>query len=129
MKIRTAILGYGRSENSMHAKAVAHNSHAFEMAAMCHVVPDKPIPPDVTNKDEAKYDAPGLTFVGHEYSVSRDVDQYRKEEPALAKNTGCPISEGKVDPSIFADVGGYRIFACCKGCISKIKAVAAATCR
>ena len=37
MKIRTAILGYGRSGSSMHAGAVAGNADDFEMVAACDV--------------------------------------------------------------------------------------------
>jgi hypothetical protein len=36
--------------------------------------------------------------------------------------TVCPIMGGKVDPKVFTDVAGYRIYACCKGCLEKIQA-------
>ncbi len=37
--IRTAILGYGRSGSTMHAGAIADNSNAFELVAVCDVDP------------------------------------------------------------------------------------------
>ena len=36
-KIKTAILGYGRSGSTMHAGAVEHNSDLFEMTAVCDI--------------------------------------------------------------------------------------------
>ena len=30
--------------------------------------------------------------------------------------------DGKINKSLYADVNGKRIYVCCKGCISKIKA-------
>ena len=41
MKIRAAILGYGRSGSSMHAGAIAHNADDFEMVAACDVDPER----------------------------------------------------------------------------------------
>ncbi len=41
MKIRTAILGYGRSGGSMHAGAIERNNDAFEMAAACDIDPER----------------------------------------------------------------------------------------
>ena len=34
----------------------------------------------------------------------------------------CPIMGGKIDKEQYADVKGYRIYVCCKGCIDVIKA-------
>jgi len=39
MKIRTAILGYGRSGSTLHAGAIANNPHDFELAAVCDIDP------------------------------------------------------------------------------------------
>lgn len=36
--------------------------------------------------------------------------------------TTCPVMGGKIDKNIFADVNGYRVYVCCNGCISKVKA-------
>ncbi len=41
VKIRAAILGYGRSGSSMHAGAIEHNADAFEMAAVCDIDPER----------------------------------------------------------------------------------------
>ena len=38
-KIRTAILGYGRSGSTMHAGAIENNSELFEMTAVCDIDP------------------------------------------------------------------------------------------
>lgn len=39
MKIRTAILGYGRSGSTLHAGAIAKNPDDFELAAVCDIDP------------------------------------------------------------------------------------------
>ena len=36
--------------------------------------------------------------------------------------TICPIMGGKINKALYADVDGYRIYVCCKGCIAPIKA-------
>lgn len=41
MKIRTAILGYGRSGGGMHAGSLENNSDAFEVAAVCDIRPER----------------------------------------------------------------------------------------
>jgi hypothetical protein len=46
------------------------------------------------------------------------------EEPAKVPppQTKCPIMGGKINKSVYADVEGYRIYACCPMCLPKIKA-------
>jgi predicted dehydrogenase len=39
MKLKTAILGYGRSGSTMHAGAIAANAEAFDLAAVCDIDP------------------------------------------------------------------------------------------
>ena len=41
MKIRTAILGYGRNGSTMHAGAIEHNRNYFDMAAACDIDPER----------------------------------------------------------------------------------------
>jgi len=41
---------------------------------------------------------------------------------ALKPQSVCPIMGGKIDKKVFVDVGGYRFYACCPGCLDKIKA-------
>ena len=36
--------------------------------------------------------------------------------------TTCPVMGGKINKALYADVEGYRIYVCCKGCIAPIKA-------
>lgn len=39
----------------------------------------------------------------------------------LKTQTTCPVMGGDIDPSLYADVEGKRIYVCCSECISKIK--------
>lgn len=41
MRIRAAILGYGRSGSSMHAAAIEHHAGTFEMTAVCDIDPER----------------------------------------------------------------------------------------
>jgi len=41
VRIRTAILGYGRSGGSMHAAAIEHHAGTFEMTAVCDIDPER----------------------------------------------------------------------------------------
>jgi hypothetical protein len=34
----------------------------------------------------------------------------------------CPVMGGKVNKELYIDAEGYRIYVCCKGCISAIQA-------
>ena len=34
----------------------------------------------------------------------------------------CPVMGGKIDKGVFVDVKGYRLYACCQGCLPKLKA-------
>ena len=48
-----------------------------------------------------------------------------KQEEALqpGKQTTCPIMNGKaINPDLYVDVNGKRIYVCCPGCIAPIKA-------
>jgi hypothetical protein len=39
------------------------------------------------------------------------------------KQTTCPVMKGKtIDPNLYVEAEGKRIYACCPGCIVKIKA-------
>jgi hypothetical protein len=55
--------------------------------------PNDPTPPELTNKDEAKYDSQGLTFFSHVYQKSKDIDYYKEYELPFAKNSGSPAKE------------------------------------
>jgi hypothetical protein len=51
-------------------------------------------------------------------------------EDSFKPQSVCPVMGGKIDKKVFVDVAGYRIYACCPGCLAKIesdpdKAVAA----
>ena len=36
------------------------------------------------------------------------------------KQTTCPVMGGKVNPKLYVDTNGRRIYVCCKGCIGKV---------
>ena len=59
-------------------------------------------------------------------AVNKDPDKIiRKLEAhgvALTRpQSSCPIMGGKINPELYADVNGKRIYVCCQGCIGKIK--------
>ena len=40
-----------------------------------------------------------------------------------APQTTCPVMKGnKVNPKLYVDAEGYRIYVCCGGCVSAVKA-------
>ena len=44
-------------------------------------------------------------------------------EITSGKQTTCPVMKGsKIDPKLYVDVNGKRIYVCCPGCIAPIKA-------
>ena len=47
----------------------------------------------------------------------------RKTDTTPGKQTTCPVMKGeKINPKLYADVNGKRIYACCPGCVVQIKA-------
>lgn len=47
--------------------------------------------------------------------------QESKMQPG--KQTSCPVMKGEaIDPNLYVDVNGKRIYVCCPGCITTIKA-------
>ena len=38
------------------------------------------------------------------------------------KQTTCPVGDGKIDKTLFADINGKRVYVCCEGCLEKLKA-------
>lgn len=42
-------------------------------------------------------------------------------EQTVKKQTTCPVMGGKIDPSIYADANGKRVYFCCNGCPSAFK--------
>jgi hypothetical protein len=47
---------------------------------------------------------------------------HAEEKKDVKPQTVCPVMGGKIDKSQYIDVNGYRIYVCCAGCKSKIKA-------
>ena len=47
----------------------------------------------------------------------------KEAEAEPGKQTHCPVMNGnKIDPQLYVDVEGKRIYVCCAGCIAPIKA-------
>jgi hypothetical protein len=42
--------------------------------------------------------------------------------PAVKVQATCPVAGGAIDKTQFVDANGFRIYACCAGCLAKIKA-------
>jgi len=72
-----------------------------------------------------------LFFAGAFNSCTSNESKTKEEVPnkymktkttaSLKSQTTCPVMEGKVDKSLYADVNGYRIYVCCSGCINEVK--------
>lgn len=48
------------------------------------------------------------------------MDLTKMQEKGKAQ-TMCPVMDGKINKSLYADVKGYRIYVCCPECIEEIK--------
>ena len=35
--------------------------------------------------------------------------------------TTCPVMGGSINPKLYVDAAGYRIYVCCGGCVSAVK--------
>ena len=47
----------------------------------------------------------------------------KEADTAPGKQTTCPVMKGeRINPELYADANGKRIYACCPGCIVQIKA-------
>ena len=44
-----------------------------------------------------------------------------KTTASLKPQTTCPVMEGEINKSLYADVNGCRIYVCCSGCINEVK--------
>ncbi len=57
----------------------------------------------------------GLSRAGDEQSP-----QGVTPAPVVKRQTTCPVMGGKIDPKLFVDVEGKRIYVCCRGCMAPI---------
>jgi rhodanese-related sulfurtransferase len=55
-------------------------------------------------------------------SLARKGAAEASAKPAAKPQTTCPVMGGKINKKVFLDVKGYRVYACCAGCLPKIKA-------
>ncbi|MFA6173511.1 MAG: hypothetical protein WC701_07460 [Kiritimatiellales bacterium] len=39
-----------------------------------------------------------------------------------ASQANCPVMGGPINPKLYVDANGYRIYVCCGGCIAAVKA-------
>ena len=47
----------------------------------------------------------------------------KEADTTPGKQTTCPVMKGeKINPDLFVDANGKRIYACCPGCVVQIKA-------
>ena len=47
----------------------------------------------------------------------------KEADSTPGKQTTCPVMKGeRINPELYADANGKRIYACCPGCIVQIKA-------
>jgi len=58
---------------------------------------------------------------GQEGHEGHDHGAMSKEAPAQIAQKTCPVMGGKIDPKVFTDYGGRRIYFCCPGCIADFK--------
>ena len=49
-------------------------------------------------------------------------DQCKLAANSAKPQTKCPVMGGKINKDVYADVNGYRVYACCPACLPKIKA-------
>ena len=61
-------------------------------------------------------------FVAVILSTGLIAAQAAEKKPAPKKQTTCPVMGGKINKAQYADVKGKRIYVCCPGCVTKIKA-------
>lgn len=73
-----------------------------------------PACPPAFNKDPEKY----LKILDAGKNNSSAVPAPAAEQVA---NTVCPVMGGPVNPELYAEVNGRKIFVCCKGCIKTIQ--------
>jgi hypothetical protein len=68
-----------------------------------------------------------VVFVAFAPNAQEKGDKHKDD---MKPQSVCPVMGGKIDKKVFVDVPGYRIYACCAGCLAQIesdpeKAVAA----
>ena len=67
-----------------------------------------------------------LIGTGLVLAAARAAEADPEAKPAAAADEGkpqtvCPVMGGKINPKLYADVDGKRIYVCCQGCIPAIK--------
>ena len=62
-----------------------------------------------------------MTF-SNGYAVEQTATPAPSAPKALKSQTLCPVMGNKIDTTVFTDIQGQRVYFCCPGCISKLKA-------
>jgi len=54
---------------------------------------------------------------GHDHAA-----EAKPAEQAVKQQTVCPVMGGKIDPKLYVEQDGKRIYLCCQGCVAPVKA-------
>lgn len=65
--------------------------------------------------------APRSPAAGEGHAHGHEGHGTATEAKAPQPQATCPVLGGKINPELYADVDGRRIYVCCQGCISAIK--------
>lgn len=63
--------------------------------------------------------AAGILFTAGNVSAK---DNDKQDAPNGKAQTDCPVMGGKINKSLFVDTQGKRIYVCCAGCLTSLKA-------
>ncbi len=67
--------------------------------------------------------APAAKKAAKPEKVTCDIKNMAACAKGAAKvQTTCPVMGGEVNPKLYADVKGYRVYVCCRMCVGKVKA-------
>ncbi len=107
-----------------HKKHGHKDGHEAKMQKTCPVMGGK------INKDlyvDAKGKRIYVCCKGCISKVKAEPEKYiekleKKGENVAKLQTKCPVMGGKINKDLYVDHEGKRIYVCCKGCISKVKA-------
>jgi YHS domain-containing protein len=56
---------------------------------------------------------------GHAHGTGHHETAAREE--AITPQTTCPVMGGKINPKLYVDADGKRVYVCCQGCIPAVK--------
>jgi YHS domain-containing protein len=65
--------------------------------------------------------APDSPAAGKGHAQKHKKHGVTTEKKASQAQTSCPVMGGKINPKLYVDANGKRIYVCCKGCIAAVK--------